>query len=135
MNESKSTIADVMNLIGQMQQALNAGEIRLLWQEWAQIYDFLAEYEPLLESDDVSESDLENLAWEVARAFEANDTLRQHFRGILDYLESGTFLSGNLPGKSKHEKKLLLNTAVYLSFIQRVKEEGTKKPPKGGQKT
>ena len=135
MDESKSTIADVVNLMGQMQQAVNVGEIQLLQQEWAQIYGFLAEYERLLESNDVRKSDLKNVAWHVVVAFEANDTLSQHFRRTLDHLQSGTFLSGNLPGKLEDEKKLTLNTVVYLSFIQQAKEEGAKKSPKAGKKT
>ncbi len=104
-------------------------------QEWAQIYDVLAEYERLLERDDVSEADLEEVAWEVIEAFEENETLSTYFRATLDELQDDTTLSGNWPGKSAREKMFLRNKAIYLNFIQQAKGEGTKKSPKVGEKT
>ncbi len=128
MDENSSPIDIVADLINQMRQAVDAGRIQLSRQEWIDIYDFLAEYEAFLEDDDVSETDLEDLAGEVVKAFGENETLSQHFGATLEGLLEGTMLSGHLTGKSEHEKMLVINTVIYLSFIQQAKKGGAIEP-------
>lgn len=122
MNEHISTIEGVANLIDQMQQKVNAGGLELSGREWAEIYEFLAEYEIVLEAGDVNESGLQEVAYEVIEAFEENQTLAAHFRAELDALQQGTILTGKLPGKSRRKTQLTTNMPVYLKLIQQAKK-------------
>ncbi len=122
MNEHISTIEGVANLISQMQQKVNTGRIKLSGREWAEIYDFLAEYEGVLEGGDVNESGLEEVAWQVIDLFEENQTLATHFRAELDALQQGTILTGKLPNKSAKKTLLTTNMPVYLDLIKQAKK-------------
>lgn len=118
MNKHISTIEGVANLVNQV----NTGVIKLSAREWAQIYDFLAEYQSALEGGDVNESGLEEVAWQVIEAFEENQTLATHFRAELDALQQGTILTGKLPGKSPKKTLLTTNMPVYLELIKQAKK-------------
>ena len=122
MNEHISTIEGVANLINEMQQKVNTGVIKLSGREWAEIYDFLAEYQSILEGGDVNESGLQEVACEVIEAFEENQTLAAHFRAELDALQQGTILTGKLPRKSPKKTLLTTNMPVYLELIKQAKK-------------
>lgn len=123
MNEHISTIECVANLVNKMHKNVNTGAIKLSGGEWAEIYDFLAEYESILEGGDVNERGLEEVAWQVIRAFEENQTLATHFRAELDALQQGTILTGKLPSKSQKKTLLTTNMPIYLELIKQAKKD------------
>jgi hypothetical protein len=74
-----TTIEGVAQLVQEVQEKLDDGELHLSAEAWAELDSSLDEVRPLLAKEGVKATELEDAAWLLVAAFEDNKTLAEQF--------------------------------------------------------
>lgn len=126
MDSKKTVIARVEQLMLDIQQKVDDGEIQLSTKELEALDKGLRRVPQLLKIKSVSEKRSKSTARVVVDALKKNATLAQHFAdelATLTTLTRGTILTGKGLSQSNTQERLLQNKMVTLSFVKWIKDK------------
>ena len=127
-------IEGVAQLVQEVQQKLDDGELHLSAKEWAELDRSLDEVRPLLAKETVKATELEDAAWLLVAAFEENETLAEQFDDKLARLTGGTKLTGRVLHKPQGNTYIVKNKMIMLSFTKQAEKEAQTSRPSNQQR-
>lgn len=123
---SMKMIDGVAELLEEIQQEIEHGELRLSTKDWIRLDRSLEDVRLLLGEPRVSANELDDAAWLLIAAFESNNTLAKLFADKLAMLTGGTKLTGRVLAKPQDNTRLVKNRMILLAFAKQVKEQTPK---------
>ena len=121
---SSMTIIDgVAQLVQEVQQKIEDGQLHLSAEEWARLDRSLEDVRFLLAGENVSANQLDDAAWLLIAAFEHNVALAKEFADRLAVLTGGTKLTGRVLRQPQSHSRLVKNRMTILTFAKRVKKQ------------
>lgn len=132
---SSMTIVDgVAQLVQEVQQKIENGQLHLSTEQWAKLDRSLEDVRLLLAGERVSANELDDAAWLLIAAFEHNVALAKEFADRLAVLTGGTKLTGRVLVKPQSDSRLVKNRMILLAFTKRVKRQAQTSRPSEQQR-
>lgn len=116
-------IENVVQLVQEIEEQIDAGNLALSAEEWAYLDRSLTEVRHQLERDNITVSAFEDAAWLVIAAFEENEPFATQFATQLANLTGGTKLTGRSRKPSTKQKQTHLLKNRMIEFMKRAKQE------------